>query len=47
MGRQLEDQSGVREWVSGDYIVHYLSDDQVVTVLRIWHGKERRRLGAR
>jgi len=40
IGHSLDDPSGVREWIAGDYLVHYFKDDQAVTVLRTWHGKE-------
>ena len=33
----------VRQWVVGDYVVRYLlQDDQVLIIVRIWHGKEDR-----
>lgn len=42
MGQELDDPAGVRRWVASAYVVHYLADDQTVTMLRIWHGRERR-----
>jgi toxin ParE1/3/4 len=42
MGRELEEPAGVRRWVAGAYVVHYLAENQTVTVLRIWHGREQR-----
>lgn len=33
----------VRQWVVGDYVVRYLiQDDQVLVIVRIWHGRENR-----
>ena len=33
----------VRQWVVGDYVVRYLlQDNQVLIIVRIWHGKEDR-----
>jgi plasmid stabilization system protein ParE len=42
MGPALEYPPGVRRWVAGPYVVHYLIEDETLTVLRIWHGRERR-----
>jgi plasmid stabilization system protein ParE len=42
LGRELEEPTGVRRWVAGAYVVHYLADHRTVTVLRVWHGKEQR-----
>ncbi|MEW6167304.1 MAG: type II toxin-antitoxin system RelE/ParE family toxin [Pseudomonadota bacterium] len=42
MGREIDDASGMRQWVAGDYVVRYFLDDRILTVNRIWHGKEDR-----
>lgn len=42
MGTVVDQPSGLRQWVSGDYIVRYLPNEHTVHILRIWHGKERR-----
>lgn len=42
MGVEIDHSTGLRQWASGDYVVRYLPDDQVVIVIRIWHGKEQR-----
>lgn len=42
LGRELEHPAGVRRWVAGPYVVHYLLDADTLTVLRIWHGRELR-----
>lgn len=42
LGRPLEELPGVRELVIGDYIIRYTVMDEVVVMLRIWHGKEER-----
>ena len=41
-GREIDDASPMRHWVSGDYVVRYFVDEHVLTVIRIWHGKEER-----
>jgi toxin ParE1/3/4 len=38
----LEYPPGVRRWVAGRYVVHYLIEDDTLVVLRIWHGREQR-----
>lgn len=30
----------IRDLIRGDYIVRYLIQDGVITILRVWHGKE-------
>jgi len=40
LGRELEELPEVRELVAGDYVVHCGTDDETVTILRVWHGKE-------
>lgn len=42
MGQALEAPAGVRRWIAGPYVVHYTIDGQILTVLRIWHGREQR-----
>lgn len=42
MGREIDEASGMRQWIAGDYVVRYFLDDQVLTVNRIWHGREER-----
>jgi plasmid stabilization system protein ParE len=42
LGKPLEDLPEVRELVAGDYIVRYILDEETVTILRIWHGREAR-----
>ncbi len=41
-GRAIDEVSGMRRWVADDYVVRYFTDDQILTVSRIWHGKEDR-----
>jgi addiction module RelE/StbE family toxin len=40
IGAILEYPSGVRRWVAGPYVIHYLIEDEILTILRIWHGRE-------
>lgn len=42
IGREIDEASGMRQWIAGDYVVRYFVDDRVLTVNRIWHGKEER-----
>ncbi len=42
MGVEVEELPGVRELVSGDYIVRCTVTDDNLYILRIWHGKEDR-----
>jgi toxin ParE1/3/4 len=42
IGRQIDQASGMRQLIAGDYIVRYFVMDDVLTVNRIWHGKEHR-----
>ncbi|MDB5971729.1 MAG: plasmid stabilization system protein [Hydrocarboniphaga sp.] len=42
LGREIDEASGMRQWIADDYVVRYFVDDQVLTVNRIWHGKEDR-----
>ena len=42
MGREIDEASGMRQWIAGDYVVRYFLDDQILTVNRIWHGREER-----
>ena len=44
IGRPVPDLENVRELVAGDYVVRYLQLENVIFVLRIWHGKEFRDL---
>jgi len=41
-GRAIDEVSGMRRWVADDYVVRYFTDGQILTVSRIWHGKEYR-----
>lgn len=41
IGHSLNDSSLARQWVAGNYVVHYLLDDVCIVVLRVWHGRER------
>jgi toxin ParE1/3/4 len=45
IGRPIPELENVRELVAGDYIVRYLHLEDVIFVLRIWHGKEFRDFG--
>ncbi len=42
MGREIDESSGMRQWIASDYVVRYFVDDQILTVNRIWHGREER-----
>ena len=42
LGKPLEELPEVRELVAGDYIVRYTIDEETLTILRIWHGREAR-----
>lgn len=42
IGREIDQASTMRQWVAGDYVVRYFVDDKILTVNRIWHGKEDR-----
>jgi len=42
LGKPLEELPEVRELVAGDYIVRYTLDEETLTILRIWHGREAR-----
>lgn len=42
IGREIDEASGMRQWVAGDYVVRYFVDDQILIVNRIRHGKEER-----
>jgi addiction module RelE/StbE family toxin len=42
MGHTLSTAVGVRRWIAGPYIVHYVIDGENLTVLRVWHGREQR-----
>lgn len=33
----------IRDLICGDYVVRYLIQDNVITLLRVWHGKEEER----
>lgn len=41
-GVQAGVQAEVQEWVAGDYVVHYVVRDDLLTVLQVWHGREDR-----
>lgn len=32
----------MRQWIAGDYVARYFLDEDVLTINRIWHGKEER-----
>ncbi|MFO5528744.1 MAG: type II toxin-antitoxin system RelE/ParE family toxin [Cuspidothrix sp.] len=40
IGRSVPEFENVRELVAGDYVVRYLRLEDVIFILRIWHGKE-------
>jgi toxin ParE1/3/4 len=42
LGRALEELSGIRELVAEDYVVRYTTRDDIVVILRVWHGRESR-----
>ncbi len=42
MGVALNAPAGVRRWVAGPYVMHYMIDGLILRVLRIWHGREER-----
>jgi len=42
MGVNVADLPGVRDLVSGDYVVRYTALEDAIYILRIWHGKEAR-----
>ncbi len=42
MGRPVEELEGVRELIAGNYVIRYSYSEDVVFILRIWHGKEYR-----
>jgi plasmid stabilization system protein ParE len=41
-GREIDEATGMRQWIAGDYVVRYFVDGEVLTVNRIWHGREQR-----
>lgn len=41
-GRRIDEASGMRQWIAGDYVVRYFIDDELVTIIRVWHGREAR-----
>jgi toxin ParE1/3/4 len=45
IGRSVPEFESVRELVAGDYVVRYLRLEDVIFILRIWHGKEFRDIG--
>ncbi|MDD1421908.1 type II toxin-antitoxin system RelE/ParE family toxin [Dolichospermum sp. ST_sed1] len=45
IGRSVSEFENVRELVAGDYVVRYLRLEDVIFILRIWHGKEFRDFG--
>jgi plasmid stabilization system protein ParE len=42
IGREIDESTGMRQWVAGNYVVRYFIDEQLLTVNRIWHSKESR-----
>lgn len=40
MGVQVEGFCNVRDLLAKSYIVRYLVEEETVTILRVWHGKE-------
>jgi len=42
MGTTVDELPGVRELVSGDYIIRYIPLETDIVILRIWHEKEQR-----
>ena len=41
-GKCVEGLSDVRELVAGDYVVRYATRDDIIVILRVWHGREYR-----
>ena len=41
-GREIDEDSHMRQWIAGDYVVRYFVAEDVLTINRIWHGKENR-----
>jgi plasmid stabilization system protein ParE len=41
-GRKVRRMSNVREIVAGDFLLRYEATDDTVTILRVWHGREKR-----
>jgi len=45
IGRPVLELDGVREFVVDNYVVRYLyTDENLIVILRVWHGKEYRDL---
>lgn len=42
LGRAVAELENVREFVAGNYIIRYSHTEEVVYILRVWHGKEYR-----
>ena len=42
IGRPVLELENVRELIAGDYVVRYSWFEDIVFILRIWHGKEYR-----
>lgn len=40
IGRPVPELENVRELIAGNYVVRYLREEDMIFVLRIWHGKE-------
>jgi plasmid stabilization system protein ParE len=36
------DEGGVRTWIAGEYVLHYQINEELLLILRIWHGRESR-----
>jgi len=42
LGKVLDEEPLVRQLMAGDYIVRYAVRDELIYILKIWHGKEER-----
>ncbi len=40
IGRELTEEPLARQLVAGDYIVRYSIRENIIYILKIWHGKE-------
>jgi len=42
LGKVLEEEPSVREFIAGKYVVRYMLKNEFVYILKIWHGREYR-----
>ncbi|PIP80092.1 MAG: plasmid stabilization system protein [Gammaproteobacteria bacterium CG22_combo_CG10-13_8_21_14_all_40_8] len=42
LGKALEAELDGRELIAGHYVIHYTMRDELIYILKIWHGKEER-----